>query len=174
MRKATAVFGAAAVVSAVVVPGSVAGTAMAATDGATDVTFTVGGQEGPLELFVPRSAPMLWANGQDDVTGTVALSGVRDRRSGTGRSVTVSASISDVTNGTTTIPRSAVTYTATGGTMGFVSTGPQSLDSIKPVVGIARHNWPDVTFLWTPSLRIDVSDGVTLGNYSATLTHSAV
>ncbi len=67
MRKATAVFGAAAVVSAVVVPGSVAGTAMAATDGATDVTFTVGGQEGPLELFVPRSAPMLWANGQDDV-----------------------------------------------------------------------------------------------------------
>ncbi|MFC9515740.1 hypothetical protein ACFTSD_08450 [Nocardiaceae bacterium NPDC056970] len=174
MRKATAVFGAGAVVVAVVVPGSVAGTAMAATNGATDVTFTVGGQEGPLELIVPGTAPMIWASVRNEVSGTVAVSGVRDRRSGTGRSVTVTASISDVTNGTTTIPKSAVTYTATGGSMGFVSTGPQTLDSTKTVVGIARHNWPDVTFQWTPSLRIDVSDGVTLGNYSATLTHSAV
>ncbi|WP_420881903.1 hypothetical protein [Rhodococcus sp. (in: high G+C Gram-positive bacteria)] len=176
MRSTAAVLGAGAVVvlAGAVVPGVVVGTAEAATNGATDVTFTVGGQDGPLELAVPRTAPMIWANGQGDVTGTVAMSGVRDRRSGTGRSVTVTASISDVTNGSTVIPRSAVTYTASGGTMGFVSTGPQTLDSTKAVVGIARHNWPDVTFHWTPSLRIDVSDGVTLGSYSATLTHSAV
>lgn len=175
MRRTAAALGVCATaLVAAVVPGSWTGTAAAATSGATDVTFSVGGQEGPLELVVPGTAPMIWTNGRGDVSGAVAVSGVRDRRSGANRSVTVSASISDFTNGNTTIPRSAVTYTATGETMGFVSTGPQALGSTRAVVGIARHNWPDVTFMWTPSLRIDVSDGVTMGNYSATLTHSAV
>lgn len=174
MRRATAVFGTGAVVAAMVLPGSAAATASAETSGTTDVTFAVTGQDGPLELVVPEAAPMIWVNGRGDVDGTMPASWVRDRRSGAGRSVTVSASISDFTNGTTTVPSSAVTYTARRETMGFVSTGPQKLDSTRVVVGIARHDWPDVTFLWTPSIRIDVSDGVTLGNYSATLTHSAV
>ncbi|MGF7124751.1 hypothetical protein [Rhodococcus sp. AG1013] len=175
MRKTTAALGAGVMaVALAVVPASIAGTASADTSGTTDVTFTVAGQSGPLELSVPRTAPMVWVSGQNNVSGTVPTSAVRDRRSGTGRSVTVSASISDFTNGATTIPRSKVTYTAGGETMGFRSAGPRTLDSTKAVAGIARHDWPDATFLWTPMLSIDVSDGVTIGNYSATLTHSAV
>lgn len=116
---------------------------------------------------------MIWVNGHNEVGGPAAVSGVRDRRSGPGRSVTVSASISDVTDGPTLIPKSDVVYTAGAATAGFRSTGPQTLETTKTVVGIASHS-PDVTFHWTPSLRVDVSDGVAIGNYSAILTHSAV
>jgi hypothetical protein len=100
------------------VPGALAGPATAETSGTTAVTFTVSGQEGPLELTVPRTAPMIWMNGPHEVSGPVAVPGVRDRRSGTARSVTVSASISDFTDGTTIIRRSDVTYTAGAETIG--------------------------------------------------------
>ncbi|GAB2642584.1 hypothetical protein ABI214_13520 [Prescottella soli] len=175
MRRTAAALGVGAIACAsAAVPGSLAGAASAEASGTTDVTFTVAGEEGPLELTVPTSAPVVWVNGQNEFGAPMAVSAVRDRRRGIGRSVTVSASISDFTHGAETIPRSGVTYTAGAETMGFRSTGPQTLETTKPVVGIASNSRPDVTFQWTPSLRVDASDGVTIGDYSAILTHSAV
>lgn len=175
MRSTAATLGAgAAVLAMAVVSGSVVGTAEAATSGATDVTFDITGLSGPLELSVPRTVRIDWATGQDNVTGMIPASSVRDRRNGSNRSVTVSASISDVTNGATTIPRAGVTYTAVDVTMGLRSTGPQTLSSVKAVAGISAHSRPDGTFVWTPTLRIDLPAGVTVGNYSATLIQSAV
>ncbi|MFM1730211.1 hypothetical protein [Prescottella soli] len=175
LRRTAAALGVGAIACAsAAVPGSLAGAASAEASGTTDVTFTVAGEEGPLELTVPTSAPVVWVNGQNEFGAPMAVSAVRDRRRGIGRSVTVSASISDFTHGAETIPRSGVTYTAGAETMGFRSTGPQTLETTKPVVGIASNSRPDVTFQWTPSLRVDASDGVTIGDYSAILTHSAV
>ncbi|MBM9838188.1 hypothetical protein JO861_16700 [Rhodococcus hoagii] len=175
MRKTTAALGAGALAVALsVVPGALADTA-SAQQGTTNVTFAVTGLNGGLDLGVPSNAPMVWVIGQDYVSGTAGTYSVRDRRNGTGsaRAYQVTASISDFSNGAGgTIPKGKVTYTAGGETMGLEGTGAQTLDSGKVVVSHPGHGWPDMTALWTPTLRIDLSSGATIGNWGATLTHS--
>ncbi|QBJ96647.1 hypothetical protein ERC79_12215 [Rhodococcus sp. ABRD24] len=128
------------------------------------LSIIVGGQWGTI---VP---------GSSSASGTLTTVTVTDNSSGT-RGWVATASTTDFVGPHYTIPKSAVTYTATalagellGGSLS--SKGAQNLATPKTVVERSGLYWPLEIITWTPALRVDYPGGAAVGTYTGTITIS--
>ncbi|ABG92512.1 possible extracellular protein [Rhodococcus jostii RHA1] len=140
-------------------------------------TFSV--LSGPLSILAP--GPYVGgtvAPGETVTLVTTVPPSVTDLRGGTA-GWTATAAITDFTQtlGSSVIPASGVTYTASAPTLRtgiatFTPGGPAVIDTAKPVMtaaGVTGNN----TATWPASVAVAVpQDGVTAGVYTSVLAHS--
>ncbi|WP_348603042.1 hypothetical protein ABI214_13455 [Prescottella soli] len=146
-------------------PSARAGVFETAAQGRAGLSITVAGGYGTI---VP---------GADRASGTLTLISVTATGGLAGSPVdwTATASSTDFVGPNGTIPKSAVTYTATaiaGNVGGSTSTPTQTLETPKTVVARTGSIWPSETITWTPSLRVDYPGGAPVGTYRGTITVS--
>lgn len=139
--------------------------ALTATAGRAGLSITVAGKWGTI---VP---------GAERASGTLTLISVTATGGVVGSPVdwTATASSTDFVGPNGTIPKSAVTYSATalaGNVGGSTSAPTQTLEAPKTVVARTGSIWPSETVTWTPALRVDYPDGAAVGTYTGTITVS--
>ncbi|WP_433608862.1 hypothetical protein [Prescottella agglutinans] len=173
MRKITLAAAGVVAAAGLLVPATAAN---ADTSANTEVTFVIAGAGGSLSLITGGPVGTI-VPGPGGASGTLTTVTVNDSRNGSGRGWTATASSTDFVGPNMTIPKSAVTYTATavaGGLMGgsLDATGAQALDAPKAVVNRTGLNWPTEIITWTPSLKVDYQGGAAIGTYKGTVTVS--
>lgn len=183
-------------VSLLTMSGLVAGTAVAhaqtpADTGDTNVTFTVVGFDGDLEISVvaPLASLGLEGTNREYAQGTLGTVSIRDRRAGNGRQWTASVQSTDFVHQSDPalkLPASGVSYraTAVAGEHGSVTNHMSDwtpVDSTSPVVSVSGINLIDWTWTWIPNLRVAFPSGselgtpaVAAGQYAGTVTTSVI
>ncbi|WP_430335033.1 hypothetical protein [Rhodococcus sp. ACT016] len=146
-------------------PSARTGLIATAAQGRAGLSITVGGRYGTI---VP---------GAERASGTLTLVSVTATGGVVGSPVdwTATASSTDFVGPNGTIPKSAVTYTASaiaGNLGGSTSTPTQTLETPKTVVARTGSVWPSETITWTPALRVDYPGGAPVGTYRGTITVS--
>lgn len=170
-------------------PSAVAHAQDAADSRETDVTFTVLGLEGDLEISVALGNATLGLSGTNNerAQGSLGTVSVRDRRDGNGRQWTASVQSTDFVNEDSVIPASEVEYRVSGLVGGTAATRTNYMAAWTPIdeasAAVSRNsiNIIDATSTWTPGLRVnftgvgsDSGPGVVAGQYSGTVTTSVI
>ncbi|WP_380277485.1 hypothetical protein [Kitasatospora purpeofusca] len=160
---------AAAAVLAMVQPG----TAVAAFDPSTTVTFVV--TSGALTMSVPVSAALGSGAPGTQVSAPIGPVNVTDLRALLSASWTVTASSTDFANGPSTIPATSATYVpgtvTTTGTITATTTSVTLSNSPQAVV-TGSSGVGDNTATWNPTVTVSLPTGAIGGIYTGTLTHS--
>jgi hypothetical protein len=169
-----------AIVTAIFVLG-IAGSASAATSGATTATVTVSG--GFLSITVPPDAGNLGTRANSvsggAISGSLGQVQVLDARSAAAGSGWVASVISSAFTppagpaiAASFVSYSAGTITKTG-TATYTANDPGDLTGVVAAVtatGITGDN----SATWNPTITVWVNGGMAAGVYSATITHSVV
>ncbi|ORL76983.1 hypothetical protein [Prescottella equi] len=174
MRKVTLLAAGLVAAAGLVVPATAAN---AANDASTTVNFSILGTEGGgLSVTVAGGLGTVTPTA-GKASGLLTLVSVSDSRNQAPRGWVASASSTDFVGTNETIPKSAVTYSASspagkvgGGTL--ASTGEQILDSPKTVVSRTGLTWPLEVATWSPTLTVNYPDGASIGSYTGTITIS--
>ncbi|MFE2106690.1 hypothetical protein ACFXAF_12595 [Kitasatospora sp. NPDC059463] len=149
------------------------GLAVAAYDPSTTLTFIV--TSGALTMTVPVSAALGSGAPGTTVSAPIGPVNVVDARALLSASWTVTASVTDFTNGPSTVPASRATYTpGTVTTTGTITVTPTSvtLSNSAQTVVTGTSGVGDNTATWNPTVAVDLPASAVGGIYTGTLTHS--
>jgi hypothetical protein len=149
-----------------------------AAPGDTVATLTVAG--GSLSITMPATANLGSRTntlGGGVLDGSLGQMQVVDARSGTAGWVASAISTTFAKSGATAIAAGSVSYTAgtitTVGTATYTANNPISLAPVSPVVTATAVSG-DNSATWTPMIHVIIPGGATVGDYTATITHSVV
>ncbi|MFF2548938.1 hypothetical protein ACFVUY_41150 [Kitasatospora sp. NPDC058063] len=149
------------------------GLAGAAADPSTTVTFTV--TSGALSMSVPASTALGSGAPGTQISSPIGPVTVTDDRALLSASWTVTASETDFTNGSSTVPATRATYTVgTVTTTGTITVTPTNvtLSNSPQVVVTGSAGVGDNTASWDPTVGVSVPASAIGGTYTGTLTHS--
>ncbi|MFD5437977.1 hypothetical protein ACFWJ4_38225 [Kitasatospora sp. NPDC127067] len=149
------------------------GLADAAADPSTTVTFTV--TSGALSMSVPVGAALGSGAPGTQISSPIGPVTVTDNRALLSASWTVTASETDFTNGSSTLPATSAAYTVgTVTTTGTITVTPTNvtLSNSPQVVVTGSAGVEDNTASWDPTVSVALPAGAISGTYTGTLTHS--
>jgi hypothetical protein len=148
----------------------------AASPAGTTTTFVV--NTGALAISAPASASLGNISvGTTTVSGSLGTVTVTDNRGLLSGGWIASVISTSFTNGTTTIPASAIQYTAGLPTVqsGLSAIVPGSGTLSTPLAAqtaTLSFNLGASTATWNPTIQVTVPAALTTGTYTATITHS--
>ncbi|MGW5127444.1 hypothetical protein ACWEQ7_26065 [Streptomyces sp. NPDC004069] len=149
------------------------GLAVAADDPSTTVTFAV--TSGALTLSVPASADLGSGAPGTEISAAIGPVTVSDNRALASASWVVTATETDFTSGTSTIPATSAAYAAgTVTTTGVITitTTDVTLSNSEQTVVTGTEGVGDNTATWNPTVTVNVPPGAISGVYTGTLTQS--